>query len=182
MKTKRVNIEWRVLLAALIVSVNVMVASANNPSVLSRSVVVGETKEAKEFKSLSKDFTTSSVDGVTYYESKDRYFIKVEDGYKLVSPPAGIKVAELPKGYAMLTVVNRIYYSYRGILYKDSADGGYETTQPEIGMSLPELPNADIREVLIDGDKYFEVDGLVYKAVLDGEQFVVICTFESLKA
>ncbi len=182
MKTKRVNIAWRVILLSLVASVNTMVASADSPSVLSRSVVIGETKETKEYKSLSKDFTTANQDGVTYYQSKDRYFIETDEGYKLVSPPAGIKIAELPRGYVSLTVVNRTYYSYKGVLYKDSSNGGYETTQPEVGMSLPELPNADIREVLIDGDRYFEANGLVYKPVLEGEQYVVICTLESLKA
>ncbi|MFI3293894.1 MAG: DUF6515 family protein [Rikenellaceae bacterium] len=181
MKTSKIKMNWHALLIAIFASTTIMTASAETTSnVLSRSIIIRDTKESKEVKSLSKGYTTTNYQDLTYYQSKGRYYVEVADGYKTVAPPTGITVSELPKGYSVVSVLNRKFYSCRGVIYKESSSGGYEIALPEIGMILPELPEADIREVLIDGDLYFEVAGFVYKSVASDEQYVVVCTFDSL--
>lgn len=182
MKTSKNNMKWNAILMVIFALFNFANASADTSGVLSRSVIVREAKVAKEHKSLSKDCTTISFNDVKYYESKGRYFVESGENYKLVTPPTGIKISKLPKGYSTITVIDKEYYSYRGVVYKGSTSGGYEITNPEIGMTLPDLPEADVREVLIDGNLHYESSGFIYKAVSDGEYYVVICTLESLNA
>ncbi len=171
-------------LGALLISIfalaTIIPSVAQTSNVLSRSVVVKDVREDKDSKSLPKDYTTINYQGRQYYQSKGRYYIEIEDGYRLVSPPTGLKIDNLPKGYTSITSPNHKYYCCRGVVYIGLASGEYETSLPEIGLTLPELPEAGVREVLIDGKLHYESEGLVYKEFADGEQYVVICTLKSL--
>ncbi|MFR9590491.1 MAG: DUF6515 family protein [Rikenellaceae bacterium] len=172
--------KWSVALIALTLFTNVIPLSAEPSNVLSHSVIVRETYAAKEYKTLPKDCESITHNDLSYHLSKGRYYVEIEDGCRLVNPSVGVNIKKLPKGSVTVSSPNQKYYCCRGVVYKDATGGGYETTLPEVGLTLPELPEAGVSEILIDGKLHYEASGMVYKEFADGEQYVVICTLESL--
>ncbi|XLS27901.1 DUF6515 family protein [Flavobacteriaceae bacterium M23B6Z8] len=55
---------------------------------------------------------------VNYYHSAGVWYTKNRTGYVVVTPPAGIVVRSLPRGYRVKKIRGVRYYHYNGVYYK----------------------------------------------------------------
>jgi hypothetical protein len=126
-----------------------------------------------------------------YYYSSGLYYRQYDNEYKVVVPPVGAEVPELPKDAEEVTINGQTYYEYKGVYYSpvEKADGktayiisgkdGVLNTEngdvnagsgARLGDIVEELPE-NSREVTVRGEKlYVSEDGVYYEAVQDGDK------------
>jgi len=126
-----------------------------------------------------------------YYYSSGLYYRQYDNEYKVVVPPVGAEVPELPKDAQEVTINGQTYYEYKGVYYSpvEKADGktayiisgkdGVLNTDDgdvnagsgaRLGDIVDQLPE-NTREVTVRGEKlYVSEDGVYYEAVQDGDK------------
>jgi hypothetical protein len=126
-----------------------------------------------------------------YYYSSGLYYRQYENEYKVVVPPVGAEVPELPKDAQEVTINGQTYYEYKGVYYSpvekadgktayiiSGKDGVLNTDNGEVnagsgarlGDMVEQLPE-NTREVTVRGEKlYVSEDGVYYEAVQDGDK------------
>jgi hypothetical protein len=126
-----------------------------------------------------------------YYYSSGLYYRQYDNEYKVVVPPVGAEVPELPKDAEEVTINGQTYYEYKGVYYSpvEKADGktayiisgkdGVLNTDngdvnagsgARLGDMVDQLPE-NTREVTVRGEKlYVSEDGVYYEAVQDGDK------------
>jgi hypothetical protein len=80
-------------------------------------------------------------------------------------------------------VRNTPFYYYQGVYYRqDLIYNNYEVVAPPMGAIVPELPDFDVREVVISGRVYLEYDNVLYKEVVTqyGIQYQVMGTLDMM--
>lgn len=117
--------------------------------------------------------------GNYYYMHNGRYYAKHNSSFSWVIPPFGFRVTTIPSARLSFWFNNRVYYSYAGILYRHVRSDIYEVIRPQRGMIIPELPEYNVREVIIDGMIYFEFENILYKQIPTryGVQYEVLGEF-----
>lgn len=111
--------------------------------------------------------------GVYYRYNGGRYIV--------ATPPLGIRINVLPKGYTELVIGSITYYYYDGCYYIKTDQGQYETvkdpqTQDAVVFTLPE----DAEELTIDGKVFYASNGTLYKVVVtpEGKGFKAVSIIE----
>lgn len=126
-----------------------------------------------------------------YYYSSGLYYRQYDNQYKVVVPPVGAEVPELPKDAEEVTINGQTYYEYKGVYYSplEKADGktayiisgkdGVLNTDngdvnagngAKLGDVVEQLPE-NTREVTVRGEKlYVSDDGVYYEEVQDGDK------------
>lgn len=99
-----------------------------------------------------------------YYYQGGRYYHYVNNGYTIIAPPRGIRIRILPIGYRTVIVGTAQNYYYMGAYYRPIGNE-YETFEPNVGTIVPDLPQDDVEEVMIDGQMYYECNDILYKAI-----------------
>ena len=87
--------------------------------------------------------------------SKQVYYVKVDQGYKVVPAPAGAKVTTLPENSVQVTVDSEPYYYYGGAFYK-AIPGQYEVVAAPVGAVVSSLPDGT-NTVVKSEETYFRV-------------------------
>jgi hypothetical protein len=82
-------------------------------------------------------------------------------------PRAGFHVSVLPYGYYPFYVGPDQYFYAEGTFSKRGNDG-YEVAAPPVGAELPKLPKK-AHAITIDGEQYFELNGVYYKEEVNAE-------------
>ncbi len=141
----------------------------------SRAVVVNRPA-VKSVGTIRANHATIRHNGVLLHISKGKFYRKVNSNYVLSMPPIGVRVKTLPSARVLFRFNNRPYYCYGGVIYSKIESGEYEVVAPKVGMVVPELPEAGVSELSIDGKIYYEYDEILYKAVPTkrGVQYEVI--------
>lgn len=87
----------------------------------------------------------------------------------------GVRIGVLPYGYYPFYWGPNQYYYYGGTFYAPYADGGYQVVAPPVGAEVPSLPEG-AKEIAINGDQYYEFNGVYYKQVVnaDGKTVYVV--------
>lgn len=60
-------------------------------------------------------------------------------------------------------------------------DAEYEIVDAPVGAVVEELPENNVEEITIDGQPYYEIDGMVYKTIdsENGKQYEVVGKLDS---
>ena len=128
---------------------------------------------------------------VQYYYSQGLYYRQYDNQYKVVVPPVGAEVSQLPSDAQEVTINGQTYYEYKGVYYSPlektdgktayviaGKDGVLNTDNGDInagsGMKIgdivTELPEGT-RQVTLKGQKlYVSEDGVYYEEVQDGDK------------
>jgi hypothetical protein len=128
---------------------------------------------------------------VQYYYSQGLYYRQYDNQYKVVVPPVGAEVTQLPSDAQEVTINGQTYYEYKGVYYSPlektdgktayiiaGKDGVLNTDNGDInagsGMKIgdvvTELPEGT-RQVTLKGQKlYVSEDGVYYEEVQDGDK------------
>lgn len=80
-------------------------------------------------------------------------------------PRIGFFLNTLPYGYYPFYWGPDQYYYYGGTFYRPY-NNGYQIAAPPIGAAIPKLPS-NAHPILIDGQQYFELNGVYYKEGVD---------------
>lgn len=134
--------------------------SANYHKMPVRGEVVSKSKAVKKAQLIKHH------SGMFYYK-KGVYYKLVGDKYIVSRPPKGVRVSVLPEP-RVLWVANRQYHYYYGTFYVMRGNE-YEVVAPPVGAIVESIPEG-YEKLEIDGNTYYIVDGVQYKAVVyDGE-------------
>lgn len=87
-------------------------------------------------------------------------------------PHYGFYLGVLPFGYYPFYWGDDLYYYYGGVFYTPYDGGGYQVTVPPVGAAVPTLPQG-AKSIMIDGQQYYEMNGVYYKAVINDQQKTV---------
>lgn len=87
-------------------------------------------------------------------------------------PHLGFYLGILPYGYYPFYWNDMLYYYYGGVFYTPYDDGGYQVTTPPLGAAVPTLPQG-ARSIVINGQQFYELNGVYYKAVTNDQGKVV---------
>ncbi|MFR9547033.1 MAG: DUF6515 family protein [Rikenellaceae bacterium] len=100
--------------------------------------------------------------------------------YLAASSLYGLRVASIPNSRYMFYYNDGIYYLAEGVIYSETDEGDYEIVMPEVGMIIPQLPEVNVNEIVINNKIYFEFDNMIYKQIptQDGLMYEVIGVLE----
>ena len=87
-------------------------------------------------------------------------------------PHLGFYLGILPFGYYPFYWGDDLYYYYGGVFYTPYDGGGYQVTVPPVGAAIPTLPQG-AKAIMIDGQQFYELNGVYYKAVINDQQKTV---------
>jgi hypothetical protein len=87
-------------------------------------------------------------------------------------PHLGFYLGVLPFGYYPFYWGDDLYYYSGGVFYTPYDGGGYQVTVPPVGAAIPTLPQG-AKSIMIDGQQFFELNGVYYKAVINDQQKTV---------
>ena len=87
-------------------------------------------------------------------------------------PHLGFYLNTLPFGYYPFYWGDDLYYYNDGTFYTPYDGGGYQVTVPPIGAAIPSLPDG-AKSIMIDGQQFYEMNGVYYKAVINDQQKTV---------
>lgn len=120
---------------------------------------------------------------VPYHYHRGYYYRPYGPSYRIVGPPAGVRIRVLPVGYYRWTYGPRTYFYYGGTYYTEVPAGGeYEVIIPPVGSIVPSIPD-NAGEVVRNGEKLYEVNGVLYRSVetKEGTKFEVVGVVEREK-
>lgn len=102
---------------------------------------------------------------VDYYFKKGVFYSydPIHKHYVVSRPPVGLRVPTIPQSRIIyLHDVN--YYYYYGVFYRRVASV-YEVVLPPVGAIVESIPDG-YEQLMINGNTYYIVDGVQYKAVV----------------
>ncbi|WP_157809627.1 DUF6515 family protein [Ulvibacter sp. MAR_2010_11] len=119
---------------------------------------------------------------IRYHYHAGVYYRYNNGSYIVVTPPLGIQINVLPKGYTQLVIGGINYYHYEGCYYIKTDLGQYATAkdpqaQDAVVYTLPEVTE----EITTDGKVYYESNGTLYKVVVtpEGKGFKAVSIIEN---
>jgi len=136
--------------------------------------------------SLPKNYTPVSYNNANYYTHRGVFYQNTPKGYAVVRPPAGIRVASLPLGFARVILDGILYYRYNDIYYRSANDGGYVvvTTPPGVIVATPPpvvvqqpsvvvapapvVVNSSYQPIMVGNVQYMFRDGQFFQQASDG--------------
>ncbi len=154
-----------------------VVRSASNKAPVT---VVKSTKPKVVTKVPAKQSATIKFGGKDYVRHNSKYYIQNGLKLQLVPPPFGLRVYSLPAAFTSFVFNSAMFYIADGMIYRsvaNSASGSeYEVVAPEIGMVVPQIPDVNVSQVLVDGQTLFMFDSYLYKQIptATGLQYEVV--------
>lgn len=109
-------------------------------------------REAEELKSKSGE----------YFRAQSKFYKFDGRRYKVVVPPAGLRVNRIARGAEQFKFKGATYFNDNGIVFKKAGDG-FIVVEPEKGMVLSSLPDINMTILRIDGERYFECGDVIYE-------------------
>lgn len=90
--------------------------------------------------------------------------------FVIVHAPVGTYVRFLPANRLRIVVGSRVFFYYYANFYtyrsSDDPNSGYVVVDPPLGAQIDELPDG-YHKVEIDGNTYYELGNVYYKAMMD---------------
>ncbi len=134
------------------------------PNQFPRTKVIVVNPRTRTINTLAADHTRITYRGRPYYYQGGRYYHYSNNMYTIIAPPRGIRIGFLPVGYRPVMVGNVQNYYYMGAYYRP-IDNQYESFDPNVGTIVPDLPQDNVEEVIIDNQVYFECNDILYKSI-----------------
>lgn len=85
--------------------------------------------------------------------------------YNFYRPYLGLSINVLPYGYYPFYFGSDQFYYSGGLFYRQY-DNSYKVVVPPVGAQVPSIPS-DAKEVVINGQTFYEYKGVYYNSVLD---------------
>lgn len=104
--------------------------------------------------------------GINFHYSNEYYYRPYGSDWRIVTPPIGMRIHMLPRGYYRVYGGNLPYYYYGGAYYREQ-NNEYEVVDAPMGASVPELPSG-AKAVVINRQKFYELQGTYYKEDIRG--------------
>jgi hypothetical protein len=138
-------------------------------------VVVVKPRRARSITVLPAGHTVVAFKGKNFYYHSGYYYNHVGNGYTVIAPPVGVRIRVLPPVHTRIIVQSVPFIYSLGVFYRE-VENEYEVVDPPIGAVIPDLPLEDVEEVTIDGQKYLECNGVLYKtrSTENGLQYEVV--------
>ncbi|MFI3316882.1 MAG: DUF6515 family protein [Rikenellaceae bacterium] len=94
---------------------------------------------------------------------------------KRSKPRAGSRVTTIPSNRIRFTYKNKPYYFHQGIVYI-LVDRQYEVVDLVEGMIIPDLPERELRKVILGKKVYYEYCEVIYQIIRtrEGDQYQVV--------
>lgn len=103
-----------------------------------------------------------------YYYKNGVFYHYTNNKYVVSRPPIGVHVHAIPTP-RIVVLHNVHYYYYYGVFYTMVGHNDYVVVQAPVGAVVESIPEG-YEKLIIDGETYYIVDGVQYKAVIyDGE-------------
>lgn len=103
-----------------------------------------------------------------YYYKNGVFYHYHNNQYVVSRPPVGVHVRAIPTP-RIIVLHNVRYYYYYGAYYTMVAPNDYVVVQAPVGAVVESIPEG-YEKLIINGETYYIVDGVQYKAVVyDGE-------------
>ena len=155
----------------------IMVRRNQEPRHYSREhVVVVSDRMARPVQPMHDDHRIN-YRGMDYSYSNGHYYRENNGQYLMVEPPHGIRVNRIPENFITLMVQSIPYFYFEGVYYRQVAtEDNYEVVAPPMGAIVPELPQYDVKTMVIDGKTVLEYDNVLYKPIVtsSGVQYKVV--------
>lgn len=145
-------------------------------------VVVVKPGNIRSVAVLPVGYTTIYFKKRDYFHHDGCFYALVGTNYNIVTPPAGLRIKVLPMGHKKIIIAGVPHFYYRGVYYSyRKSDAEYEIVNPPVGAIVAELPENNVDEITIDGQSYYELDGMVYKTIDtdEGKQYEVVGKLDS---
>jgi hypothetical protein len=142
-----------------------------------KDVVVVTPRPERSFREIHHDHRQIRYNDVDYSYYEGRYYRCNHDEYILVPPPHGIRVSFIPEGVLTIMVQGIPYFYYGGVYYRENTVyREYEVVAPPMGAIVPDLPEYDVKAVVINSQTLLEYDNVLYKPIATqwGVQYKVI--------
>lgn len=141
-----------------------------------KPVTVVKSSKPKTVNKLPATKYPVKHNGSQYYNNKSKYYKYSNGKYIWTPPPFGLRVSIIPAIHSIFRFNNINYYCSEGVIYQQASNNEYVVVEPQMGMVVPELPMVNVNQVSIDGNIYFEFDGILYKQIptVSGIQYEVI--------
>jgi Family of unknown function (DUF6515) len=139
-------------------------------------ITVIKQRNVKMFQNLPNGYSNVIFGGQNFYHYGGRYYGYSGNMYTIIGAPIGIRVRLLPVGHRRILIGGVPHFYYSGVYYRDIGNSEYEVVEPTIGTIVPELPDENVEEVMIDGQKLYEYDNILYKNVMTkfGTEYEVV--------
>jgi Family of unknown function (DUF6515) len=139
-------------------------------------VTVIKQRNVRMFQNLPIGYSNTVFGGQNFYHYGGRYYGYSGNMYTIIGAPIGIRTRVLPVGHRRILIGGIPHFYYSGVYYRDIGNNEYEVIEPSIGTIVPELPDDNVEEVMIDGQIFYEYDNILYKNVMTkfGAQYEVV--------
>jgi hypothetical protein len=154
---------------------NIAQQTALSPFSRTRLTVVKQ-RNVKMFQKLPNGYSSTVFGGQNFYHYGGRYYGYSGNMYTIIGAPIGIRTRLLPVGNKRIFIGGVPHFYYSGVYYRDIGNSEYEVIDPTIGTIVPELPDDNVEEVMIDGQTFYEYNNILYKSVVtkNGVQYEVV--------
>lgn len=102
--------------------------------------------------------------GTKHFYHNGLFYRQHNNAFHVFAPPIGIRIRTLPSGHYRFVHQAVPHFYYHGVFYQQR-DNEYEVVEPQVGMIVPEIPNDDVDEITIDGEKLYAHDNVLYKQI-----------------
>jgi|GEM_PF-2813566 len=105
--------------------------------------------------------------GQPYWYDQGIFYSPYNNAYRVVTPPAGIYINQLPMGYNTIELGGNEYYYFAGTFYASGPQGYYVITAPP-GAIVYDLPEG-CSEISVGDETYLQYNNTVFQPIeIDG--------------
>jgi hypothetical protein len=139
-------------------------------------ITVVKQRNVRMLQTLPDGYSSTIFGGRNFYHYGGRYYGYSGNMYSMVAAPIGIQMRLLPAGHRRIFIGGAPHFYYAGVYYREIGENQYEVVKPTIGTIVPELPDENVEEVMLDGQVLYEYDNILYKSVVTktGVQYEVV--------
>lgn len=140
------------------------------------NITVVKQRNVRMLQTLPDGYSSTLYGGRNFYHYGGRYYGYLGNMYSMVAAPIGIRMRLLPVGTRRVFIDGVPHYYYAGVYYREISGNEYEVVEPSIGTIVPELPDENMEEVMLNGQTLYEYDHILYKSVVTktGVQYEVV--------
>jgi hypothetical protein len=140
------------------------------------NITVVKQRNVRMFQTLPDGYSSTIFGGRNFYHYGGRYYGYSGNMYSMVAAPIGIHLRLLPVGTRRVFIDGVPHSYYAGVYYRGIGGNEYEVVEPSIGTIVPELPDDNVEEVMLNGQRLYEYDHILYKSVVtkNGVQYEVV--------
>ena len=115
---------------------------------------------------LPQDAVVIRHQNYNYHYHNGYYYRPYGTSYHMIGAQYGIRINVLPVGYYSWNIGSNPFYYYEGTYYTPIPQSNqYQVTKPPVGTIVPSIPE-DYNEVVRNGENLYEVNGILYKAIV----------------